>query len=926
MPRSAATLLLVPILLFTACDDGVSVVVPTHLGVVAGNEQLGVVGQPLEDRVTVRALGDDRKPAGGITIEFRTEDGSVSPTSVTTDAQGNASTTWTLGTSAGPQELTASVGDLSATASASAGAGPASAIEVTGRHRVGWTDTLGLVATVTDAYGNENAASLEWSSQDTTIATVRTAVGLGTTGIVVRVTGTALADTFAVTVTPKPDASLAVSRAGGCLLDETGAAFCWGANNRGQLGTGTSEDSNAPVAVAGGHRFAALGTAIGSHVCALNDAGQAYCWGANGHGQLGTGTSGDSRVPVAVAGDHTFHWIGAGQRHTCALDPQRAAYCWGDNEYGQIGDATLIDRPDPTPFDPPLWWDDFAVGGLVTCGVYGEEGICWGYNGNGAVGDGTTGSARPIPGPVDGDHAFVRIRVGAEHACGITTDSDLYCWGYNADGQLGIGTTESEPVPVHVADLAGVDNVSAGSRTTCARVDGRAYCWGGNEVGQVGDGAIDDRATPREVQGEIHWTRVLAGGDVSCGISDAGVPHCWGAVDRRGDGLPGRVAEPVPVGGGHTFGRVSAGHSYTCGLEDGGLLCWGMGTAGQLGTGDLIPRDVPVRIGGRTFKRVAAGPFHACGLDTSNHVACWGRNDYGQLGTGNTVSSPAPAAVMPSLPSIDVAVGAYHSCALTDPGLTEQLADVPAVFCWGRGSEGQIGDGTTDHHTEVQGVAGSEGARGIRLTAGDFHTCAIWSRDGTTATYCWGDNQYGQLGDWTTTTRFVPVEVSAPDFPDGSPATFSRIAAGGEHTCAMTADGVAFCWGSNQSGQLGDMQYIDRWMPQGVAQFDIVFSRIDAGARHSCGVDTEGTAYCWGLGTSGQLGTGSLSGAGAPVPVAGGHAFVDITAGSSHTCAIAGGAAVYCWGDTRFGALGQGYANFSGPTPVAGSHVLPFRP
>ncbi len=265
------------------------------------------------------------------------------------------------------------------------------------------------------------------------------ALGGGSTGAPVPV---ALVGGLSFTTISEGDASA-------CGLDANGAAYCWGWNATGQLGNGTTTDSPTPVAVSGGLTFTAISVGASDYACALTVAGIAYCWGGNGGGQLGNGTTAMSSIPVVVSGDLTFTAISAGWSNTCGITTAGAAYCWGSNGFGRLGNGTTTDAATPVPVSGGLTFSAISATqstcGLTTVGAA----YCWGFNKWGQLGNGTTINSS-IPVAVSGGLTFTSISAGGQHTCGITTGGVAYCWGWNSRGQLGDGTQTDHWVPVRV--------------------------------------------------------------------------------------------------------------------------------------------------------------------------------------------------------------------------------------------------------------------------------------------------------------------------------------------------------------------------------------------------------------------------------------------------------------------------------------------
>jgi alpha-tubulin suppressor-like RCC1 family protein len=267
---------------------------------------------------------------------------------------------------------------------------------------------------------------------------------------------------------------------------------------------------------------------------------------------------------------------------------------------------------------------------------------------------------------------------------------------------------------------------------------------------------------------------------------------------------------------------------------------------------------------------------------------------------GQQGAAAVSVASIPTHTFVVVTAGGAHTCALTPEG---------AAYCWGRDESGQVGAPPTSSCTLDAGVfpcapvpvAVAGGLTFTQITGGGAHTCAL-SGDGTA--YCWGSNESGQLGDNSTTGRTAPVPVATP-------LRFTVLDAGASHTCGLSSGGVAYCWGRNDRGQLGDGTTTNRSVPVAVSG-GLTFQAVTAGGfdiGHSCGLVAGGAAYCWGDNERGQLGIGTSDIVPHPVPasVTGGLALVSLTAGlGRHTCGLTGAGAAYCWGENTFGALGDG--------------------
>lgn len=289
-----------------------------------------------------------------------------------------------------------------------------------------------------------------------------------------------------------------------CAIRTDDRLYCWGLNESGQLGDGTTIQRTSPVLVAGGLKFRSV-TGGWAHTCGISSAdNRVYCWGDNGSGQLGIGTTDVRLVPAAVGGTLRFRHVSAGYLHTCGLTTEDRAYCWGSNSTGQIGDSTKVTgRLTPVTVRTNLKFRQIDAGNYFNCAVTatGNRAFCWGNGINGELGNGVIQDSF-WPKLVSGGLALVRVSAGIGHACGETAGNKAYCWGYNGYGQVGDGTTGlRRPTPVAVKGGLSFIQVSAGWHTCGVTPASVAYCWGSNSSGELGDGTTARRLTPRAVVG-----------------------------------------------------------------------------------------------------------------------------------------------------------------------------------------------------------------------------------------------------------------------------------------------------------------------------------------------------------------------------------------------------------------------------------------
>lgn len=365
--------------------------------------------------------------------------------------------------------------------------------------------------------------------------------------------------------------------------------------------------------------------------CAFMPQGDAYCWGNNAVGQLGTGEASASLIFAPTQVDmpeakfiSTPATVGSNGKLTCAIATDRTVYCWGDNYYGGVdatSDALEIATPTQIPFN----------------------------------------GASPV---------FEQVSVGQTHACALTTSNELYCWGSNENGELGVGSIgDNQPtLPPTPVDDAPLDDqrsevfvqVAAGLQFTCAlSSENRLYCWGDNFEGQLADGTQTGSQYVKEAtRGDWLFSenavRLTAGASSACVLVASGAAYCWGdnVKGQLGVGdLEVKYLEPTEVEGEARFSALWVGDEHSCGLtEDKRAICWGRNYELQLGfpntDADTADYDTPGTSvdEGLSFRQLAPAMFHTCGVSTDDVVYCWGSNENAQRGNG---VGPSPPTAVP---------------------------------------------------------------------------------------------------------------------------------------------------------------------------------------------------------------------------------------------------------------------------------------
>ncbi len=370
--------------------------------------------------------------------------------------------------------------------------------------------------------------------------------------------------------------------------------------------------------------------------------------------------------------------------------------------------------------------------------------------------------------------------------------------------------------------------ITAGIYHTCALENGQAYCWGDNGYDELGNGTSGGYSTVPEpvdasgVLAGLTLTQISAGGFDTCALDSAGAAFCWGQSSQPtgdegelGDGSYASSDVPVAVDtsgalAGKTLTQISAGYGVACALDSAGAAyCWGDNQSGALGDGTTTDSDVPVAVdtsgvlAGKTLTQISAGQEEACALDSTGAAYCWGlSNNTGSLGDGNQTptNSPVPVAVdtsgaLAGKTLTKISVGDTDACALDTTG---------TAYCWGYNNFGEIGNTSVPNAgtavpvpVDTSGVLAGKTLTGI--SENGYHTCAI---DSAGLAYCWGWNDNGELGDGTETQHDVPVAVDTSGVLAGK--TLTRIVAGEDQTCALGTGSAAYCWGYGEDGELGD--------------------------------------------------------------------------------------------------------------------------
>jgi alpha-tubulin suppressor-like RCC1 family protein len=530
----------------------------------------------------------------------------------------------------------------------------------------------------------------------------------------------------------------------------------------------------------------------------------------------------------------------------------------------------------------------------------------WGYNDNGQLGIGNT-ITQQTPVQVGNDHDWMKVNRGGYNSIALKTNGTLWVWGWNVHGELGLGDTNRRLLPTQL----GTDNdwvsITAGASTCYAiKSNGTLWAWGWNNYGQLGLGDTLNRLSPVQIGTDNKWMSIANNSEVALALKADGTLWVWGANSAGVLGLGDTTRRLVPVQNGIARDWVKmASGLQSIGLKvDGSSWGWGANGVGELGIGTIGGiYNSPFSLNAASYwTDVAVGTQgHTVFLKSDGSFWVTGFNMFGQLGLGNAYPAydTLQAVSTPATEWVSGSTGSSHSAAIFSDG---------SLWTWGNNNHGQLGLGTTtEQHSPVQLGAGTTWTA---AACGTDYTLALQA-NGTL--WAMGTNTDGQLGTGNNTEQHSPVQVAG---------TWAAMAAGDAHSMALKADGTLWAWGNNSTGQLGTGNYTNQNAPVQVGQ-DSTWIAIATGEGHSLALKADGTLWAWGLNLYGQLGTGNNTLQDAPVQVGNDNHWTAISAGANHSMALKADGTLWAWGLNADGQLGLGNnANYNTPQQVSGSNWI----
>ena len=675
-------------------------------------------------------------------------------------------------------------------------------------------------------------------------------------------------------------------------------AWAWGRNSQGQLGNGTLQDRARPglvpiedvVSVSAGGTHAAVSTADGT----------VWACGSNEYGQLGDGSTTARLSPVLTAGLTDVTAVSCGGGFTMALRRDGTVWAWGRNSEGQIGIGVVSDVQ-TTPVQVS------GLSGVVAISAGNSHALAlkvdgtvwaWGNNNNGYLGDGTTVTRR-VPVQVSGLTGIKAISAGSNHSLAVAADGSLWSWGYNSDSQLGDGTWTSRQAPVRVLVLTEVVAASAGSATSAAiRADGTLWTWGNGEYYGLGHNSTSDVSIPKQVLGISDVTAVDLSTVDGMAIRRDGTLWAWGnnSYGQLGNGTTTTATVPVQVTGVQNVLAVSLDATCSLALADRKLQVLAVTAPEGSGTVAVTPAKELYEYGEQVTLQVR--PLAGYALHR------WSGDGPPELLTGGsqvTLTLTDDIRVMAELvrsqyrvttrawPTVGGSVTVSPQGNLFNPGTAVTLTATAAPGWTFRGWAGS-------------GFDTSSGTTAAFNVTEDVYATALFTCDTATATYgiwAWGNGSNGQLlGDGQKLSFKVPTYLTVP-------TDVIQVAAGGNFTAALLANGTVWTWGNNGSGELGHGSAgSDEPISQVENLSDVV--AIAAGRQHTLALKADGTVWAWGLNGYGQLGDGTDQSRYAPIQVPGLQRVVAVATGTNHSMALLDDGTVRAWGRNEYGTLGDG--------------------
>ncbi|MGI6393414.1 MAG: RCC1 domain-containing protein [bacterium] len=615
-----------------------------------------------------------------------------------------------------------------------------------------------------------------------------------------------------------------------CGITTDSDLFCWGANHYGGTGTGSGEGFLSKPAKVGSMKWKSV-KVIPAHlqtVCGITIYDELYCWGQNYSVKFGD-ISGDYSMVPQKAGDYKWKKVEIGTRGGCGININDELFCWGAARLYVFG-AENDDGVLPQKVNDEKWLDVSIYNGYYSnniCAVRSDSTLfCWGGVEFGSFFE-----------MIDYGNGWKSVFAGENDICGIKNDDSLYCLGKHTNSKFFNGGPEITHDPVKVSSDKW-KSLSSGYGFKCGiKKDGRLFCWGKNDFGQIGNGKLGNRNKPEQI-GQNKFNDISSGTIHTCGISKKKL-YCWGQNwGQLGDGTKINRQKPVKITN-KDWKSVSAFSSKVCAIDKNDkLFCWGDDYSfySSLEADKQIIVTEPKQIDEENWLQISTGADHTCGIKADKHIYCWGLNNEEQLGYENTdltkQGTVTPTKLDENEWNFVNASGFYSTCGLNKDNL---------LFCWG------------NYLSQCQEDYQDKSIRQISeitwklIDINDEAFCGITEDNDL---YCWGFNGCGELGIGEFDDLHVcePTKVGEKKWRD--------VSTGRQITCGIDSDSNLYCWGINSLGLLGidsgDRCCADTPKKIGTKKW----KKVSTGYNHVCALDDSEKLFCWGSNDSGQLGNG----------------------------------------------------------------------
>ncbi|MGI6680566.1 MAG: RCC1 domain-containing protein [Bdellovibrionota bacterium] len=671
---------------------------------------------------------------------------------------------------------------------------------------------------------------------------------------------------------------VASNRSTTCAISASGELWCWGNNNYSQITTSSDTYVTAPTKITELVNVSAV--SIGTyHVCAISNK-KLYCWGRNSHGQLGVENTDITTTPQLILSEFNISQVAAEYINTCALTTSGKLFCWGYNEYGNVGVgslASIITTPTQVLTDVSFVssTQTTTYNGGARCAIKTNGELwCWGGNSYGQVGIGDL-SITKVHTPRKILENVQSVSLSEFHTCAIKTNGKLYCSGKNNSNQIITSTENNIPSPIEIFN--NVKQVAIGRNHTCSITkDDELYCRGSNSAGQIGKGNSTSSSSFYKVLDNI--SSISLAPLSTCAIASNGDLYCFGNNNFGQIGNNSTTDQKTPYLVLSNAKRVINNETNTHVIDTAGkLYSIGNNTSGQIGNDRILVQENKTQIL-TGVKNISPIGTSVCASKLDGSTYCWGLNAYRQLGNGSGVESSTPVLVSIYSDKGGITnIKSFSSNTATNCAVKEN----GDLFCWGNNWYGNTG-------ATVPVLTGATSVKG-----GTNHNCALKDE----FLYCWGRGEEGQIGigtnDNITTLRQVSTLGEISDYSLGY-----------NSTCAIKKeDKTLWCWGDNSYGQLGIGNTNNQKLPTRVQGLTNVRSVV-MGNSYACATTESNNLYCWGLNKSRQLGIGTTEDSSVPVFVKSNIKSVALS--YDHTCAIDLSDELWCWGNGFGGKLGNG--------------------